>query len=282
MPREIDPKHIEKQRREDRYREIATTLARGKRTPADAAGAVLELLGDLRRFFVDWVQRLTSEIQSTSDWKPMPDANMVPMLEFGNRYLVWKASREDACSLRGYILLRWPNLWNPIARVWLAFDAAMYSPDGDLTTFLEARPNQEQLESLSAKAFMLGEWINRFEAVIKRYGLETTDYDSRVAESERVQTVDAEATADGEAQLPIPAAKLEQLVEAIGDENTGRILAVAKRKDWAADRKMEEILRIDGRFAGKDSQTWAKLLEVSDAAIRKTTTWKLIRNQAAE
>jgi hypothetical protein len=86
-------------------------------------------------------------------------------------------------------------------------------------------------------------------------------------------------TASGETQ----AVALEQLAVAVGDDNVGRIMAIANRQDWPAERKMEEILRIDSRYVGKDSQEWATLLGVSDAAIRKTAIWKQIRRaQAAE
>jgi NTP pyrophosphatase (non-canonical NTP hydrolase) len=102
----------------------------------------------------------------------------------------------------------------------------------------------------------------------------------RAAEAERSES--SAGAADAKTQPPIPAAALEQLAEAIGDENAARVISIANRRDSSAERKMEEILQIDPRFAGKDSHEWAKLLGVSDAAIRKTATWKHIRRAQAD
>jgi hypothetical protein len=40
---------------------------------------------------------------------------------------------------------------------------------------------------------------------------------------------------------------------------------------------MKKILDIDPRFGGKKSNEWAKLLHVTDPAVRQWDTWKLIQ-----
>jgi hypothetical protein len=67
---------------------------------------------------------------------------------------------------------------------------------------------------------------------------------------------------------------MERIALAVGDENAVRILAIAERKDWSGERKMEEILLVDRRFAGRDSNEWATLLKVSAAAVRGYGVWK--------
>jgi hypothetical protein len=67
---------------------------------------------------------------------------------------------------------------------------------------------------------------------------------------------------------------MERVAQAIGDDNAVRILAIAHRKDLSGEGKMQEILRVDSRFAGKDSPEWAVLLNVSAAAVRGYGTWK--------
>jgi predicted transcriptional regulator len=183
MSLDIDPKQVEQQRCEDRYRDIAAIIDRGQKPPADAKAAVLELFQELRRHFVDWPRKLASEIRSASNLEVTAKANLSPEIELGIGYVKWKDSREDACCLRGYMLRRWPDLWGPIDGVWRAFNAAVYSGDGGLHTFLKSRPNKEQLEYLSGKALILNEWLRHYEAVIQRYGLETTDSSEEPAPS---------------------------------------------------------------------------------------------------
>jgi hypothetical protein len=72
---------------------------------------------------------------------------------------------------------------------------------------------------------------------------------------------------------------MERIVQAVGDDSTARILAIASRNDWSGERKMQEILRLDNRFAGKDSEDWATLLGVTSAAVRAYPTWKGLRQQ---
>lgn len=70
-----------------------------------------------------------------------------------------------------------------------------------------------------------------------------------------------------------------QVAEAVGDDTSTRILEIANRTDLKGEKKMIEILRIDSRFAGKDSKGWASLIRVSDGAVRGYATWKAIQKQ---
>jgi hypothetical protein len=67
---------------------------------------------------------------------------------------------------------------------------------------------------------------------------------------------------------------MQRVAEAVGDENAVRILAIANRSDLSGERKMEELIRLDSRFASKDSVEWGKLIGVSPAAIRGYGLWK--------
>jgi hypothetical protein len=79
-----------------------------------------------------------------------------------------------------------------------------------------------------------------------------------------------------------PEQSMERFALAVGDETAGRILAIAQKMDLSVERRMEEILRIDRRFAEKDSNQWATLLQVTPPAIRGCRTWKLLRQRKAE
>jgi hypothetical protein len=70
---------------------------------------------------------------------------------------------------------------------------------------------------------------------------------------------------------------IERLAMAVGDDTAARIMAIANNKDWSGERKMEEILRLDQRFAAKTSSEWATMLGVSNAAVRGYSTWKTVR-----
>lgn len=70
---------------------------------------------------------------------------------------------------------------------------------------------------------------------------------------------------------------MEQLAQAVGDGNLARIMTIAGRKEWPGNRRMEEILLVDRRFAGKLSSEWATLLGVTDGAVRGYRTWKLLQ-----
>jgi hypothetical protein len=77
-------------------------------------------------------------------------------------------------------------------------------------------------------------------------------------------------------------AQMRQIAEIVGDQNAGAILTIAQRQDWSADRKMQEILRLDQRFAGKDSNQWAMLLGVTASNIRQTGTWKVLHRTTSD
>ena len=70
-----------------------------------------------------------------------------------------------------------------------------------------------------------------------------------------------------------------QLIQAIGDDNTAKIIGIAQRKDLSGEEKMKEIVKEDVRFAGKDSNEWSTLLGVSDAAIRGYSFWKELQKR---
>jgi hypothetical protein len=71
--------------------------------------------------------------------------------------------------------------------------------------------------------------------------------------------------------------QMERAVQAIGDDNAGKILEIASQKDLPGESRMQNILRLDRRFAGKDSNEWATLLGVTPAAVRGYQTWKTLR-----
>jgi hypothetical protein len=70
---------------------------------------------------------------------------------------------------------------------------------------------------------------------------------------------------------------MRRVAQAIGDENAARIMAIAQRKDLSGERKMEEILRLDPRFVGRDSSEWGQLIGVKPAAVRGYKLWKLLQ-----
>lgn len=69
-----------------------------------------------------------------------------------------------------------------------------------------------------------------------------------------------------------------QAIDTLIDETGAKILEIA-RSDKSTDSKMREICELDNRAAGWKSAMWAKLLGVSDAAIRKTQFWKIGRRK---
>ena len=79
-----------------------------------------------------------------------------------------------------------------------------------------------------------------------------------------------------------PGDLLEKIALATMDESTGQIVRIAQIRARAADDRMREICELDARMYGKDSPYWADLLDVTDAAIRKTTFWKVDRKKARE
>lgn len=73
---------------------------------------------------------------------------------------------------------------------------------------------------------------------------------------------------------------LQRVAQAVGDDTAGKVMAIAQRTDLSADEKMAQIVRLDRRYAGKDSNDWATLLGITSAAVRVTKTWKV--TQAAK
>jgi hypothetical protein len=70
-------------------------------------------------------------------------------------------------------------------------------------------------------------------------------------------------------------------VELLLEEDAKAVLGIAHSKR-SADVKMRDICRLDRRYLGWDSGQWAELLQVSDAAIRRTRFWKEDRRRAIE
>jgi len=58
-----------------------------------------------------------------------------------------------------------------------------------------------------------------------------------------------------------------------------RVIEIADRQDWDADRKMREICREDTSFAGLESPDWATLLNVTEGRIRQCAFWKKLQER---
>jgi hypothetical protein len=71
-------------------------------------------------------------------------------------------------------------------------------------------------------------------------------------------------------------AHLHRLQLAGGDR---QIIQVADNPDLSSNQKMADIIRIDRRFEGIDSEKWATLLNVTSGAIRQTETWTTLQNE---
>lgn len=80
-----------------------------------------------------------------------------------------------------------------------------------------------------------------------------------------------------ESERTPPATAVEALLGKTGDE----ILTITRSR-LSADDKMREICRIDRNRLASKSKEWAELLGVSEAAIRKTSFWKVDRPAALE
>jgi hypothetical protein len=72
---------------------------------------------------------------------------------------------------------------------------------------------------------------------------------------------------------------MQRVVQAVGDNSAILILAIAQRTDLSGEQKMEEMLHLDARFAGKDSAEWGKLLGVRAAAVRGYPLWKRLQER---
>lgn len=65
-----------------------------------------------------------------------------------------------------------------------------------------------------------------------------------------------------------------EVIELLADSMTLEMREIVTSPKFpSADKKMRELCRIDSRFLGWDSPRWAKLLGISDPAIRKTKFW---------
>jgi hypothetical protein len=80
---------------------------------------------------------------------------------------------------------------------------------------------------------------------------------------------------------PTPAPTSGIALEALLDDGGRKILAIA-RSEKSADQRMREICGVDRRFLGYASGQWASLLDVTDAAVRKTLFWATVRKSAAD
>lgn len=75
-----------------------------------------------------------------------------------------------------------------------------------------------------------------------------------------------------------PIQALEKVLAATGDETSRAVLAKAS-SNKSADDRMRDILMLDSRLEAKSSADWALMLGCTDAAIRKTLTWKAIQRR---
>jgi hypothetical protein len=93
-------------------------------------------------------------------------------------------------------------------------------------------------------------------------------------QKERIPPAGPSSTDDGPVSME---QHMQRVVQAVGDSSAIRILAIAQRTDLSGEQKMEEMLRLDSRFAGKDSAEWGKLLGVRAAAVRGYPRWKRLQ-----
>jgi len=98
-------------------------------------------------------------------------------------------------------------------------------------------------------------------------------------------TAERVAKLEGEQQTHAPGeqSNIEQqmarVVQAIGDDTAAEVLVIANQKHRSGEARMIAILRLDRRFAGKDSVEWGTLLGVRPAAVRGYKTWKLLQER---
>jgi hypothetical protein len=124
---------------------------------------------------------LISKVRAAADLEALAKASLSPSIDFSIGYVELKDGRDDSHCLKGYVLRRWPRLWERIDAIWEVYCLAI--APGGLGTFPKARPEEEQMEQLRGRALMLDGWIKQYEAVIRRYGLETTDSSEEAAPS---------------------------------------------------------------------------------------------------
>jgi hypothetical protein len=167
--------------------------------------------------------------------------------------------------------------------------------DFDKERLADLREEQRRHEETTAK---LAEPVRTLCRFAQRAGIDADPlrclYDLRELEMYReawlmleqigdaLATVGEQPSAEAAKEHPNIEQHMERVAQAVGDDNAARVLAIANRKDWPGERKMEEIIRLDTRFTEKDSNWWARLLEVSPAAVRGYELWKTLqRNKKA-
>ena len=96
------------------------------------------------------------------------------------------------------------------------------------------------------------------------------------AEQERIAAMVREAMAGSEHADTEAAARISDVL--LGGGRTA-ILKIAHDRDAAANDRMQDIIRIDSTWAGKDSGEWAELLGVTAQAIRQTACWASLREK---
>lgn len=73
---------------------------------------------------------------------------------------------------------------------------------------------------------------------------------------------------------------LQKLAIVIGDDNAAQLVHIHQRTDLTPEEKMNQMLIIDRRLAGKKSPDWAVLLSVSEGRVRQLETWKRLQARA--
>ncbi len=109
------------------------------------------------------------------------------------------------------------------------------------------------------------------------------EFDLFASEAERGEQVRGPSPDAQRAELPSEQSSMEQhmqrVIQAVGDGNAARIMAIANRADLSGEQKMTEIIRLDCRFKGKNSVAWATLLGVSPPAVRGYDCWKELQKE---
>ena len=146
--------------------------------------------------------------------------------------------------------------------------------------------------AMDAEPFFVGEGlpeeferlVGQLEADVRQMMVEPAGKVQAPQETQPPTRVEAPFATDDEngqsGQQPDVTKLMEQVAQAAGDGSTAKILAIAGNADLSGEQKMRLILRLDGRFEGKTSTDWAKLLDVKASAIRQYDTWKELRRKA--
>jgi hypothetical protein len=125
-------------------------------------------------------------------------------------------------------------------------------------------------------------WVRKKRGELFQAGRATADVDAMTlvefGEAIRRRNAAASAAPEVDAQSQGGAARPLELL--VGKE-TKEILAIAKSDKTVEDR-MRAICAVDLRYLEWDSPTWAKLLDCTPEAVRKSDFWKLDRPRAIE